>query len=130
MGEHGARPSLVQRQGPPSPNTRGTVPGLELLPNTVERDLYCTGGASCAHRLPRHFQRVLSTKTLAPASLLVKPNGKGGGRGGDRGGDGGRGGADKRNNGEGSDAQHDRESGAKEKKYPKKKAKAKDLGDN
>ena len=124
-------PRWCSAKGPRALTLQGLCPA-SLLPATMERDLYCTGGANCAHRLPKHFQRVLSTKTLAPASLIVKSaGGKGdGGRGGDRRGDGGRGGANKRNNHEDAGASQDKDAGQKAKKYHKKKAKAVDAGDD
>ena len=117
-------PRWCSAKGPRPLTLEGLCPA-SLLPNSVDRNAYCTGGSNCAHRLPRNFQRVLSTKVLDPATLIVKPSANGGGARGD----GRGGGADKRGNGGDGDASKDKDIGQKAKKYHKKRPKAKDTGD-
>ena len=131
---HGAR--WCSAKGP-RPLDLQTVCPAALLPNSVQRDAYCTGGANCAHNLPKHFSRVHSTKVLDPASLLTEAGAKGkgasarGGKGrGGAGRGGGRGGAGKRGGGEdAAEAAADKDAGEKDKKRKKKRA-AKDTGDD
>ena len=124
---HGQR--WCSAKGPRPLDLEGVCPA-GLLPNSLERDAYCTGGAACSHYLPKSFMRVHSTKVLPPASLIMKnPNGKGGGARSDGGGRNG-GGAEKRNGGkEAAKAPPEKEAGEKSKKYRKKKA-SKDNGDD
>ena len=115
---HGAK--WCSAKGPRPINLEGLCPA-SLLPNTVERDAYCTGGSECEHYLPRGFSRVLATKVLPAHTLVVKP-GKGG-RGGDKRGGDGRGG------GKSAAPAADTAEAPKKKKLKKKKAKGGDQGD-
>ena len=128
---HGAK--WCSAKGPRPLDLKGVCPAA-LLPNSMERDAYCTGGETCSHHLPKAFARVHSTKVLPRDSLLMNPTsgGKGArksGRGG-RGG-GGRGGAGKRNGGkDAAEVNVDKEAGEKDKKVRKKKRAPKDDGDD
>ena len=120
-------------KGPRPLDLKGVCPAA-LLPNSMERDAYCTGGEACSHHLPKAFARVHSTKVLPRDSLLTNPTtgGKGGGKSGKGGrGGGGRGGAGKRNGGkDAAEVNVDKEAGEKDKKVRKKKRAPKDDGDD
>ena len=65
---HGAK--WCSAKGPHNLDVEGVCPAA-LLPPSVDRDAYCTGGESCTHWLPRNFSRVLATKTLPASSLIA-----------------------------------------------------------
>ena len=122
---HGAK--WCSAKGPHNLRLEGLCPAA-LLPPSMDRDAFCTGGEGCTHWLPRNFQRVLATKVLPASSLIIKTADGGKGGGGGRGSGRGRGkGSDKRS--QAAEPAPEQAAGEKKKKSVKKR-KAADVGDD